>query len=121
MTSEFAPEAPNQSPPFVDRNLFEDDLALREAAARAGLDANAEDLPALGQAYGSGEFMEAGRLANEFPPRLRIVDARGNRLDAVEFHPAYHTLMTRSMTAGLHCSVWDRAGADLAPVGHALA
>jgi len=119
MTSEFAPEAPNQSPPFVDRNLFDDDLALREAVARAGLDANAEDLPALGQAYGSGGLMEAGRLANEFPPRLRIVDARGNRLDAVEFHPAYHTLMARSMTAGLHCSVWDEAGGDLTAVGHA--
>ena len=119
MTSEFAPEAPNQSPPFAERNLFDDDLALQEAAARAGLDATAEDLPALGQAYGSAELIEAGRLANEFPPRLRIVDARGNRLDVVEFHPAYHALMARGMAAGLHCSVWDRAGRDLTAIGHA--
>ena len=117
--SEFSLEAPNQSPPFVDRNFFDDDLALQEAAARAGLDAEAEDLPALGKIYGSAELIEAGRLANEFPPELRLVDARGNRLDTVEFHPAYHALMARSMQAGLHCSVWDRAGADMAPIGHA--
>src|SRR5271168_3289444 len=86
--SEFSLEAPNQSPPFVDRNFFDDDLALQEAAARAGLDAEAEDLPALGKIYGSAELIEAGRLANEFPPELRLVDARGNRLDTVEFHPA---------------------------------
>jgi putative acyl-CoA dehydrogenase len=117
--SEFSLEAPNQSPPFVDRNFFDDDVALQEAAARAGVDAQAEELPALGKSYGSAELIEAGRLANQFPPQLRLVDARGNRLDAVEFHPAYHELMARSMRAGLHCSVWDRAGLDIAPIGHA--
>src|SRR5579862_7270446 len=107
----FALEAPNQSPPFVDRNFFDEDVALREAVARAGVDAAAEDLSAFGAAYGAAEQLEAGRLANENPPRLRLVDARGNRLDAVEFHPAYHALMARSMAAGLHASVWDRAAA----------
>jgi putative acyl-CoA dehydrogenase len=112
-------EAPNQSPPFVDRNFFDEDTALREAVARTGVDAIKEGFSAFGAAYGAAEQLEAGRLANEFPPRLRLVDARGNRLDAVEFHPAYHALMARSMKAGLHCSIWDSAGEDFAPTGHA--
>jgi putative acyl-CoA dehydrogenase len=114
----FALEAPNQSPPFVDRNFFDEDVALREAVARAGIDAAAEDLSAFGAAYGAAEQLEAGRLANENPPRLRLVDARGNRLDAVEFHPAYHALMARSMKAGLHCSIWEHAGDAMTPRGH---
>jgi putative acyl-CoA dehydrogenase len=114
----FALEAPNQSPPFIDRNFFDEDAALRDAVALAEVDAAAEDLSAFGAAYGAGEQLEAGRLANENPPRLRLVDARGNRLDAVEFHPAYHALMARSVKAGLHCSIWDRAGDAMKPRGH---
>jgi putative acyl-CoA dehydrogenase len=122
MTRDFsssALETPNQSPPFVDRNFFDEDLPLREAVSRAGVDAGREELSGFGAAYGAAEQLEAGRLANEFPPRLRLVDARGNRLDAVEFHPAYHALMARSMKAGLHCSPWDKAGEAIAPAGHA--
>src|SRR5450755_71523 len=85
--------APNQSPPFVGRNLFLEDRALREGAAAAGVDANSEALAEFGAACGSAEAMEFGRLANEFPPRLRLVDPSGNRLDSVEFHPAYHAAM----------------------------
>ena len=120
MTSDFlAPlEAPNQSPPFVDRNFFDEDAALREAVARAGVDAKGAELSAFGAAYGAAGHLDAGRLANKFPPRLRLVDARGNRLDAVEFHPAYHTLMASSMKAGLHCSIWDKAGEAMIPAGH---
>src|ERR1700736_634929 len=112
--------APNQSPPFVDRNLFLEDAALREAAAAAGVDPKAERLEEFGALYGAAETMEFGRLANEFSPRLRLVDARGNRLDAGEFHPAHHALMTRSMAAGLHCSIWDRAEpGSMIPTGQA--
>ncbi len=102
----------NQSPPFVDRNLLSDDRALREALARAGVDAGNSDLAAFGAQCGEAEAFEQGRLANEFPPRLRTYDARGARRDEVEFHPAYHALMARSMKAGLHCSIWDGANAS---------
>jgi putative acyl-CoA dehydrogenase len=103
--------APNQSPPFVDRNFFLEDRVLQEAAAAAGVDSGEERLADFGAVCGSAETLELGRLANEFTPRLRLVDARGNRLDEVEFHPAYHALMTRSMAVGLHGSAWDRARA----------
>ena len=52
----------------------------------------------------------AGRLANENTPKLRTFDARGNRRDEVEFHPAYHELMARSAHAGVHNSTWNAQG-----------
>jgi len=111
--------APNQSPPFVDRNLFLDDQALQDAVAAAGVDASQEALSQFGSAYGGAPMMELGRAANEHPPRLRIVDASGNRLDEVEFHPAYHALMTHGVQAGLHSSIWRASEAPhFAPSGH---
>ena len=116
----FETEAPNQSPPFVGRNLFLEDRALQDAVAASGVAAKAEALVEFGAACGAGEAMEQGRLANEFPPRLRLVDSRGNRLDQIEFHPAYHAWMARSMAVGLHGSAWDHAAApDFAPSGQA--
>ena len=112
--------APNQSPPFVDRNFFLEDRALQDGVVAAGVDAGAEALADFGAACGSAETLEFGRLANENSPRLRLVDARGNRLDQVEFHPAYHALMAHSMAVGLHCSAWDRARASqMHPSGQA--
>ena len=43
-------------------------------------------------------------------PSLRTFDARGNRRDEVEFHPAYHELMARSAHAGVHNSTWNAEG-----------
>ena len=59
---------------------------------------------------------ERGRVANENTPKLRSFDARGNRRDEVEFHPAYHELMAHSAHAGVHNSTWT---ADGKPAGGA--
>nr|PZN84550.1 MAG: isovaleryl-CoA dehydrogenase [Pseudomonadota bacterium] len=101
-------EIPNQSPPFVDINLFTSDVALQEAVEREGADYALEQLTEFGAVCGSAEAFERGRLANEYPPRLRTHDPKGRRLDIVEFHPAYHACMARSMAEGLHCSSWER-------------
>jgi putative acyl-CoA dehydrogenase len=95
----------NQSPPFGDVDLFSADKPLREAAARCGLDL--ERLAAAGRDYGSAETLDLGRVANENPPRLRIMDGRGNRIDLVEFHPAYHALMAKSIGWGIHSGAHD--------------
>ncbi|MBV9701966.1 MAG: acyl-CoA dehydrogenase family protein, partial [Methylobacteriaceae bacterium] len=99
----------NQSPPFENVNLFESDRPLRDALAIAGVDVDREALVAFGADWGSAETMQLGRLANEFPPRLKIVDPTGARIDRVDFHPAYHALMGKSIAAGLHVSCWDEA------------
>jgi putative acyl-CoA dehydrogenase len=100
----------NQSPPLENINLFTTDRALMEAVQREGAGSAAKRLTAFGQICGSAEALQQGRLANEFPPRLKAFDAKGRRLDLVEFHPAYHECLEISIKEGLHCSSWDHLG-----------
>ncbi len=95
----------NQSPMFGDVDLFSADRPLVDAAGRAGLDLKA--LAACGKDYGSAETLDLGRVANEVPPKLRTVDGKGNRIDFVEFHPAYHALMAKSVGWGIHAAAHD--------------
>ncbi|SJZ88612.1 putative acyl-CoA dehydrogenase [Enhydrobacter aerosaccus] len=95
----------NQSPAFGDVDLFTADKPLADAAARYGLDLKA--LSACGKDYGSAATLDLGRVANENPPKLRTMDGKGNRIDFVEFHPAYHALMAKSIGFGIHGSAHD--------------
>ncbi|MDX1530679.1 MAG: isovaleryl-CoA dehydrogenase [Rhodothermales bacterium] len=96
----------NQPPPLVGTNLFEHDAPLREALHREGGAAFEAEAHALGEACGSGEVLEWGRLANEHPPVLHTHDRYGHRRDEVEYHPAYHRLMTLGVEHGLHALPW---------------
>jgi putative acyl-CoA dehydrogenase len=95
----------NQSPAFGDLDLFSADRPLSDAAARAGIDL--AGLSACGKDYGAAETLDLGRVANENPPRLHTMDAKGNRIDFVEFHPAYHAMMAKSIGHGIHASAHD--------------
>ena len=101
----------NQSPPFAGMNLFTSDPglgAIVEGLPQPILD----ELTSHGAIWGAPETFELGRIANASPPVLKTHDPYGARIDSVEFHPAYHALMRRSVSAGLHCSVWDASGAE---------
>ncbi|HEX3181028.1 MAG TPA: acyl-CoA dehydrogenase family protein [Beijerinckiaceae bacterium] len=102
----------NQSPAFADIDLAAIDAPLLDAGGGAGVDLNA--LSAFARDWGSAESFDLAREANENPPKLRTVDAKGHRLDRVEFHPAYHALMAKSMNYGMHCSAFDGTGGDRA-------
>ncbi len=95
----------NQSPAFGNVDLFGADRPLADAAARAGLDLKM--LSQAGRDYGSAETLDLGRVANEVLPKLRTVDGKGNRIDFVEFHPAYHALMAKSIGWGIHAAAHD--------------
>ena len=109
----------NQTPPFGDVNLVASNQPLLDGLKANGVDPEAEGLIAFGASWGSAERIDLGRLANENPPKLRTHDARGYRIDAVEFHPAYHVLMRASMEDGLHASSWDEPGSGHAHVARA--
>ncbi|HQF30768.1 MAG TPA: DNA alkylation response protein, partial [Hyphomicrobiales bacterium] len=105
-------EVTNQSPPLAGANLYASDPVLASAvkvAAGAGFD---DGLLAHGAYWGSADAFELGRLANVHAPMLRPFDAKGRRSDTVEFHPAWHALMSRSAVAGLHCSTREEGGAE---------
>ncbi|MBB4371687.1 putative acyl-CoA dehydrogenase [Bradyrhizobium sp. cir1] len=106
----------NQSPPFEDVDLFAVDRPLVEAVKANGGAAAERELSEFGRHWGSAAMAERGRVANENTPKLRTFDAKGNRRDQVEFHPAYHELMAHSAHAGVHNSTWT---ADGRPAGDA--
>jgi putative acyl-CoA dehydrogenase len=103
-------EVLNQSPPFEDIDLFALDRPLAKAVAANGGGAAAGELSDFGKHWGSAAMAARGRVANENTPKLRTFDARGNRRDEIEFHPAYHELMAHSAHAGIHNSTWDPNG-----------
>ncbi|WP_327134053.1 acyl-CoA dehydrogenase family protein [Streptomyces sp. NBC_01343] len=108
----------NQAPPLVGHDVYGTDRALREgverhlsAAAPELLVEVREELHELGRAAGSAQAQRWGALANENPPKLRTHDRYGNRIDEVEFHPAWHRLLGHAVGAGL-TDAWGR------PAGH---
>ena len=92
-----AREVLNQPPPLEGYNLFTENRPLVEAVRREGADWAEERLVALGAESRRGGRRELGRLANENPPVLQTHDRFGNRIDEVEFHPAWHELMELSV------------------------
>ena len=106
----------NQVPPLAGYDVA-DDPALLEAAAREGAGWAAGELHELGRLAGSAATGEQARLANEHPPVLRSHDRWGNRIDEVEFHPAWHALMSTAVGHGLHAAPWSdqRPGAHVGP------
>ena len=116
MTTGETHEVFNQSPPYGGVNLFEADPLLNSAASGFP-DLVREGLSELGAFWGTHEAREFARLANRHTPELERFDARGERIDQINFHPAYHALMRRSVLAGLHCSSSD-TGAEEAGLRH---
>ena len=100
----------NQSPPFWDVDLFAVDRPLVEAVKANGGAKAERELSEFGKHWGSAAMADRGRLANENTPKLRTFDAKGNRRDQVEFHPAYHELMAHSAQGGVHNSTWTTDG-----------
>src|SRR5262247_3716526 len=100
------PDTANQSPPYVDVDLYSSDRPLQSAVAGNGAAGEAAALAAFGKHWGSAKMFDLARQANENPPILRAFDAKGFRRDIVEFHPAYHRFMAESVAAGLAASTW---------------
>ena len=113
----FAPgathEVVNQPPPLQDFDALAADPALREATAVFGGEVAA--LGALGSAAGSARAWSWARQADTYTPVLHTHDRYGVRVDEVEFHPAWHELMSTAVSHGLHATPWvsQRPGAHV--------
>src|SRR6266478_7558329 len=106
----------NQPPPLVGYNLFDADPALRESLEREGGSWAQDAVHELGRLAGTEEAIAWGFQANANPPQLHTHDRFGNRIDEVEFHPAWHRLMEVAIGNGLHALPWrePRQGAHVA-------
>ncbi|WP_426566763.1 acyl-CoA dehydrogenase family protein [Angustibacter sp. McL0619] len=100
-------EVTNQVPPLEGYDVFAADAALLEGVHRHGAAHALDELHLLGELAGSAAAQRLGTEANEFHPRLVTHDPRGNRVDEVDFHPAWHELMTTSIGNGLAGTPWS--------------
>jgi putative acyl-CoA dehydrogenase len=98
----------NQPPPLENVDVFSTNTPLVEAVEREGAGWVAERASALGRFVGEidGPQQLWGRLANENKPVLRTFDRYGHRIDEVEFHPAWHQLMSMGIEHQLHSLPW---------------
>ncbi|MCW3029810.1 MAG: acyl-CoA dehydrogenase domain protein [Solirubrobacterales bacterium] len=96
----------NQVPPLEGVDVFSSNLPLVEALEREGGGWARERASELGLLIGGEPQQQWGRLANENRPVLRSHDRYGNRIDEVEFHPAWHKLMTLGVEHELHSLPW---------------
>ncbi|MEW6273335.1 MAG: acyl-CoA dehydrogenase family protein [Thermodesulfobacteriota bacterium] len=106
----------NQVPPLEDYNLYDADPALAEALHREGAGWAEEQVRAFGALLGSERVLHLGFDANRHLPELHVFDRYGQRVDEVEYHPAYHELMRLAIEHGMPSLPWteDRPGAHVA-------
>lgn len=102
-------EVLNQPEPLDSYNLYTTDPVLDEAVAREGAKSSRDVLVALGERVGSAEYYGWSFEANRNDPRLVTHDRFGNRVDMVEFHPAWHSLMETAVSHGNHSLPWEDA------------
>ena len=105
----------NQPPPFEGVNLYTSDVAFQAAVVQAGGKSHAERLSAFGKTCGSSDVADWAMQANGNPPQLKAFDRYGERIDEVQFHPAYHQLMQLGIGAGISAVAWTGT-----PAGHVL-
>src|SRR3989440_784851 len=106
----------NQPPPLRGYDPLEQNRPLAEGLEREGGEWAREPISAYGRRAREPEVLDWARVANENPPRLHTHDRYGRRIDEVEFHPAWHDLLTLSIGHRVHALPWleDRPGAHVA-------
>ncbi len=105
----------NQPPPLKDVDVFASNLPLVEATEREGAAWVTERASELGKLVGGEPQQVWGPQANENKPVLKTHDRYGNRIDEVEFHPAWHKLMQMGVEHELHSLPWTSSE----PAAHA--
>jgi putative acyl-CoA dehydrogenase len=96
----------NQPPALENYNAWSCDPIARDAVAREGGAWVGERAEELGALVGSSHMQRLAEAANRHAPELKTHDRFGNRIDRVEYHPAYHELMSLAFTRGLHSLAW---------------
>jgi putative acyl-CoA dehydrogenase len=90
-------EVTNQPPSLTDYDAFGTDEVLKTIVRTFGAEKYRSRLDEAGITVGSGRVQELARLANRNLPELRTHDRFGQRVDRVDFHPAWHELMELAM------------------------
>ncbi|MBS7781634.1 acyl-CoA dehydrogenase family protein [Acidovorax sp. CCYZU-2555] len=111
----------NQPPELKDYNVYTSDPVLRRAVARGGAQWRDAELVRQGGEYGAEATLRSAEDANRYAPELHALSPRGERIDQVKFHPAWHTMMAMARRNGIanlpfldpRPSAWSAYGASL--------
>ena len=103
-------EVINMPPHMGDQDLWQDDRALRHWTQVEGGAGHIDHLAHVGRLTGLDETFEKAGQANRHEPELRAFDRYGMRINAVEFHPAYHDLMDLAISNKVHNFAWHYEG-----------
>src|SRR5215213_9012633 len=106
LTSASTHEVTNQAPPIVPYNVFDADLALREALEREGGAWGVDRLRDTGELAGSREAIEHSERAERNEPILRTHDRYGHRIDEVELDPSWHWSLRQAIEREIHSLPW---------------
>ncbi|MGV2288568.1 isovaleryl-CoA dehydrogenase [Trinickia sp. YCB016] len=101
-------EVTNQVPPLENYNLFECDTALAAAVEREGAGWHRAALSRDGAVLGEPATLALASAANRHEPELFTFSPRGERIDALEFHPSWHQLLTLLRREGLHALPFEQ-------------
>ena len=103
-------EVINMPPHMGDQDLWLDDRALRHWTKAEGGTGHADHMAHVGRLTGLDETFEKADQANRHGPELSAFDRYGMRINAVEFHPAYHDLMDLAISNKVHNFAWHNEG-----------
>ena len=106
MPAELTIPMSNQPPVHAGHNAYLNDGVLVQMTSNMP-ESVVNGFSRQGRWVASREAQNLARLANQHEPILKTHDGRGERLDQVEFHPAYHALMRRGISIGLSSSIWS--------------
>jgi len=109
-------EVMNQPPPLADYDAFGTDETLKTIVHTFGAGAWRQRLHEAGRTVGSARVQELARQANRSLPELRTHDRFGERVDRIDFHPAWHELMSLAIAQDTHALCWNepKPGAQVA-------
>ncbi|QQM29594.1 acyl-CoA dehydrogenase family protein [Martelella lutilitoris] len=96
----------NQPKPWSGYNAFHSDPLLGDLTRNLARPLR-DEFDTIGRYVTSPEAQELAQMANTSLPQLKTHGPAGERLDTVAFHPAWHALLRRSMSSGLHSSLWE--------------
>ena len=99
-------EVTNMPPHMGNQNLWQDDKALQHWTKVEGGTCHADHIAHVGLLTGLDETFEKANQANRYGPELHAFDRYGMRINAVEFHPAYHDLMDLAISNKVHNFAW---------------
>jgi putative acyl-CoA dehydrogenase len=109
----------NQPPALADYDAYGADPVLQSVVRTFGAEWAEHKLHQTGRSVGSAHVQELARQANRHLPELRTHDRVGHRVDRIDFHPAWHELMTLAIGQETHALAWTdpRPGAQVARAG----